>query len=57
MSLPEMPDCPLVPNGVSARVSSTGNGFAVAIRSDDTKTAHEILTRAERLQGASSAAR
>ncbi len=46
---PEMPSCPLVPNGVEAQVSSTGNGFAVTIRSDDSKTADEILSRAQRL--------
>ena len=48
-AVPEMPTCPLVPRGVTARVSSTGNGFAVAIRSDDAATAREILARAERL--------
>lgn len=51
-AVPEMPNCPLVPNGAQARVTSTGNGFAVAIRSDDTATAREILSRAERLRSA-----
>ncbi len=49
--VPEMPDCPLVPNGVQARVTSTGHGFAVEIRSDSAATAREILSRAERLRG------
>ncbi|MCC7383965.1 MAG: hypothetical protein IT384_19140 [Deltaproteobacteria bacterium] len=49
-AVPEMPNCPLVPNGVQARVTSTGNGFAVAIRAYDGATAREILARAERLR-------
>lgn len=49
--LPEMPDCPLVPKGVEARVSSTGSGFAVRIRASDAATAREILARAQRLTG------
>jgi len=49
-NVPEMPNCPLVPNGIQARVTSTGSGFAVAIRSDDDKTAQEILARAQRLR-------
>jgi hypothetical protein len=48
--VPEMPNCPLVPKGVQARVTSTGNGFAVAIRSDDPTVAQEILARARRSQ-------
>jgi hypothetical protein len=48
--VPEMPDCPLVPKGISARVTSTGNGFAVAIRSDDPEVAREVLDRAQRSQ-------
>ena len=48
--VPEMPNCPLVPNGIQARVTSGKNGFVVAIQSDDPATAREILTRAERLQ-------
>ena len=47
--VPEMPNCPLVPRGVSARVTSTGNGFAVSIRAPDEATAHEVVARAERL--------
>jgi hypothetical protein len=49
-SVPEMPDCPLVPREVQARVTSTGTGFAVAIRSDVDDSAREVLARAERLQ-------
>lgn len=48
--VPEMPYCPLVPNNVSARVSPTHGGFAVAIRSDDPVVAAEILHRAQRLR-------
>lgn len=48
--VPEMPNCPLVPKGAEARVTSTGNGLAVAIRSDDPTTAREVLSRAERLR-------
>jgi len=48
-SVPEMPDCPLVPRGVEAVVSPTGEGFAVALRSNDTSVAREILARAQRL--------
>ena len=46
--VPEMPSCPLVPKGVDARVTSAGNGFAVAIRSDDPAVAREVLERARR---------
>lgn len=47
--MPEMPDCPLVPKGATATVSSTGTGFAVAIRSEDPAAAEDILARAKRL--------
>lgn len=50
--IPEMPDCPLVPNGVSATVSSTGTGFAVEIRSTEDAAAAEVLARAQRLVAA-----
>jgi hypothetical protein len=50
--VPEMPNCPLVPNGAQARVSSTASGFAIAIRSADSATAREILSRAQRLRSA-----
>lgn len=45
----EMPNCPLVPKGVEAKVRSTGAGFAVTVSSEDTDTGKEILARAERL--------
>lgn len=48
--VPEMPNCPLVPKGVEAKVISAGNGFAVSIRSNDVETAKEILARSQRLQ-------
>lgn len=48
-AVPEMPDCPLVPKGVSARVSSTGDGFSVTIQADNPAGAREVLARAERL--------
>lgn len=47
--VPEMPDCPLVPNGVSAAVTSTGDGFAVEIRADDAAVLEEIQRRARTL--------
>lgn len=47
--VPEMPNCPLVPNGASAKVASTGTGFSVSIRSDDPVAAADILARAQRL--------
>lgn len=47
--VPEMPSCPLVPKNVTARVTSTGAGFAVAVRSDDSDTAVEVLRRARSL--------
>jgi hypothetical protein len=48
-TVPEMPDCPLVPRGVVARVSSTGTGFAVEIRAADQGAARDVLSRAQRL--------
>lgn len=47
--VPEMPNCPLVPKGVEAEVSSIKDGFAVAIRGQNAATAREILARAQRL--------
>jgi hypothetical protein len=44
-----MPDCPLLPRGVSARVSATDTGFAVAVQSEDSATAADILRRARAL--------
>jgi hypothetical protein len=48
--VPEMAYCPLVPKGVSAKVSSAGNGFAVQVESSDPKAAEEILRRATALK-------
>jgi hypothetical protein len=50
-NVPEMPYCPLVPNGVAATVTSTTTGFAVEMRSEDLTVAHEILRRAQALAG------
>jgi hypothetical protein len=50
--VPDMPDCPLVPKGVSAQVQSTGKGFAVTLRSNDANSASDLIARAERLQRA-----
>lgn len=47
--MPEMSYCPLVLKGVIATVSSTGEGFAVRVTSDDKQTAQEILRRARAL--------
>jgi hypothetical protein len=47
--VPEMPYCPLVPRGVTATVTPTSTGFAVAVRSDDVDTANEVLRRARML--------
>lgn len=47
--VPEMPYCPLVPKNVTARVTATETGFAVAVRSDDSDTAAEVLRRARAL--------
>lgn len=55
--VPEMPDCPLVPNGATAAVSTTGRGFSVSVQSGNPATAREILARAMRLVDHSAAAR
>lgn len=47
--VPEMPYCPLVPKDASAKVKETDTGFAVAIRSDNSDAANEILRRARAL--------
>ena len=44
-----MTDCPLVLSGVSARVTSAGDGFAVSLKSNDKNTAREVLRRAQAL--------
>ncbi len=46
----EMGFCPLTLRGVQASVRSVGDGFAVAIRSDDAAVAKEIQRRAEAFQ-------
>ncbi|MFZ6180529.1 hypothetical protein [Nannocystis pusilla] len=48
-----MPDCPLVPAGVSAAVEQTPTGLVVLLRAADPATAREVLERAERLSKAS----
>lgn len=50
-NVPEMPSCPLVPKGVTAKVTATDTGFAVAVQSDDSATAQEVLRRAQLLTG------
>jgi hypothetical protein len=47
--MPEMAFCPLELKGVTARVSSAGDGFAVTIESQDATTAKEVLRRAQAL--------
>lgn len=47
--MPEMPYCPLVPNGAQATVREVGSGFAVDVRSDDSAGAAEIWRRAQLL--------
>ncbi len=49
----DLPHCPLVLRGVSARVTSTGNAFAVEISANDVATARDILARSRRLTGQS----
>ena len=54
--MPEMEYCPLALNNVSAKVSSTGSGFAVSIKSKDPATVLEIVKRSEALVPSPSAA-
>ncbi len=56
-AMPEMSDCPLMLKNATATVTSTGRGFAVAIRSDDVDTVHEIRRRAEALRDSPRASR
>jgi hypothetical protein len=51
-AMPEMSYCPLMLKDATATVSSTGRGFAIAIRSDSVDTATEIKRRAEALLSA-----
>lgn len=48
--MPEMSYCPLEPKGVVAKVSSTGDGFAVTIESQDPNISKEVLRRAQALK-------
>jgi hypothetical protein len=48
-AMPEMSYCPLMLRDVTATVTSTGRGFAIAVRSDSVETATEIKRRAEAL--------
>lgn len=48
---PDMSFCPLQPNGVTAQVTPTAGGFAVAVMSDDPDAAREVLRRAQALVG------
>lgn len=51
----EMAYCPLTLRGAQATVRSVGDGFVVAIRSDDSDVAKEILRRAESLKSGATA--
>lgn len=46
-----MKDCPFGAKGVSIAVDSAGTGFAVHVSAKDSKTAQEILRRAQLLKG------
>jgi hypothetical protein len=56
-AMPEMSECPLMLKDATATVTSTGNGFAVTIRSDDMNTVREIRRRAEALRSSPHASR
>jgi len=47
---PDMAFCPLATKGVTATVSPTRDGFAVAIRASDPTTASEVVRRAQALR-------
>jgi hypothetical protein len=49
--MPEMNECPLMIKSATATVTSTGNGFAVNVRSNDIEAAQAIQRRAEALAG------
>lgn len=44
-AVPEMSYCPLMLVGARAKVSSTGDGFAIEVTADDARTAREIWRR------------
>ena len=48
-AMPEMDYCPLELNGVTAKVASAGDGFAVSIRASDDATVDAVVKRAEAL--------
>jgi hypothetical protein len=48
--MPEMAYCPLELKGVKAKVTSTGNGFAINVSSEDATTVAEIQKRAQALK-------
>ena len=50
--VPEMPYCPLVPNGAEATVTPARGGFAVTIQSDVPASAEEVLRRSRGLLAA-----
>jgi hypothetical protein len=45
--VPELPYCPLVPRGATARVSPSEGGYAVEVTSSDANGAAEIVRRAQ----------
>ena len=45
--VPELPYCPLVPRGATARVSPWEGGYAVEVTSSDKEAAAEIVRRAQ----------
>jgi hypothetical protein len=47
--MPEMSYCPLMLKGMKAKVTSTGNGFAINVSADDATTIAEIKKRAQAL--------
>jgi hypothetical protein len=48
-AMPGMSYCPLALKGVTASVTSAGDGFAVTIQAEDPDTAAEVLRRAQAL--------
>jgi hypothetical protein len=47
--MPEMSYCPLELRSVMAKVTSTGDGFAIAVTSSDPETIKEIARRSDAL--------
>ena len=48
--MPGMTYCPLMLKDVNAKVTSTGTGFAIEVRSNDSATAKEVLRRMQAAQ-------